>query len=83
MVTLDKIRLTGLLRKKPQEAETPNGAFSMDPQATRLRLRRRSSRDTTSLGLENVFTAAHAWARSVVEEIRRKIADPATMRGLG
>src|SRR4051794_29054273 len=33
--------------------------------------------------LENVFTADHAWARLVVEEIRRKIADPATMRALG
>ena len=33
--------------------------------------------------LENVFTADHAWAHLVVEEIRRKIADPATMRALG
>ena len=30
--------------------------------------------------LENVFTADHAWARLVVEEIRRKIADPRAMR---
>src|SRR5579862_6969367 len=36
MVTSDRIRLTGLLRKKPQEAETPNGAFSMDPIRRRL-----------------------------------------------
>jgi superfamily II DNA or RNA helicase len=33
--------------------------------------------------LENVFTADHAWAHLVVEEIRRKIADPSTMRALG
>jgi superfamily II DNA or RNA helicase len=33
--------------------------------------------------LENVFTADHAWARLVVEEIRRKIADPSSMRALG
>ena len=33
--------------------------------------------------LENVFTADHAWARLVVEEIRRKVDDPATMRALG
>src|SRR5436190_14523627 len=41
-----------------------------------------ADRDTTS-ALENVFTADHAWARLVVEEVRRKIADPATMRALG
>ena len=33
--------------------------------------------------LENVFTADHAWARLVVEEVRRKIADPSRMRALG
>jgi superfamily II DNA or RNA helicase/HKD family nuclease len=33
--------------------------------------------------LENVFTADHAWARLVVEEIRRKIADTSSMRALG
>ncbi len=33
--------------------------------------------------LENVFTADHAWAHLVVEEIRRKIADPSAMRALG
>jgi hypothetical protein len=33
--------------------------------------------------LENVFTADHAWARRVVEEVRRKIADPSQMRALG
>jgi superfamily II DNA or RNA helicase/HKD family nuclease len=33
--------------------------------------------------LENVLTADHAWAHLVVEEIRRKITDPSTMRALG
>jgi superfamily II DNA or RNA helicase len=33
--------------------------------------------------LENVFTADHAWVHLVVEEIRRKIADPSSMRALG
>jgi hypothetical protein len=33
--------------------------------------------------LENVFATDHTWARLVVEEIREKIADPATMRALG
>ena len=33
--------------------------------------------------LENVFTADHAWARLVVEEVRRKIADLSQMRALG
>jgi superfamily II DNA or RNA helicase len=33
--------------------------------------------------LENVFTADHAWARLVVEEVRRKIVDPSQMRALG
>ncbi len=33
--------------------------------------------------LENVFTADHAWAHLVVEEIRRKITDPSSMRALG
>ena len=33
--------------------------------------------------LTNVFTADHAWARRVVEEVRRKVDDPPTMRALG
>jgi superfamily II DNA or RNA helicase len=33
--------------------------------------------------LENVFTADHAWAHLVVEEVRRKIVDPSQMRALG
>jgi hypothetical protein len=33
--------------------------------------------------LENVFTADHAWAHLVVEEIRRKVVDPSRMRALG
>jgi len=33
--------------------------------------------------LENVFTADHVWANLVVEEIRRKVADPSRMRALG
>jgi HKD family nuclease len=33
--------------------------------------------------LEGVLTADHAWAHLVVEEIRRKIADPSRMRALG
>ena len=47
----------------------------------RVPWRRGQGYDITAL--ENVFTADHAWARLVVEEIRRKIADPATMRALG
>ena len=31
--------------------------------------------------LENVFTADHAWARLVVEEVRRKVADPSSDAG--
>jgi superfamily II DNA or RNA helicase/HKD family nuclease len=33
--------------------------------------------------LENVFTADHAWANLVVEEVQRKLDDPARMRALG
>jgi superfamily II DNA or RNA helicase len=33
--------------------------------------------------LENVFTADHAWARRVLEEVRRKVDEPSTMRALG
>ncbi len=33
--------------------------------------------------LEGVLTADHAWAHLVLEEIRRKIADPSRMRALG
>ena len=33
--------------------------------------------------LENVFTADHAWARRVAEEVRRKVDDPSKMRALG
>jgi superfamily II DNA or RNA helicase/HKD family nuclease len=33
--------------------------------------------------LEGVLTADHAWAHLVVEEVRRKVADPACMRALG
>jgi superfamily II DNA or RNA helicase/HKD family nuclease len=33
--------------------------------------------------LEGVLTADHAWAHLVVDEIRRKIADPSQMRALG
>jgi superfamily II DNA or RNA helicase/HKD family nuclease len=33
--------------------------------------------------LEGVLTADHAWVHLVVEEVRRKIADPAGMRALG
>ena len=33
--------------------------------------------------LEGVLTADHAWAHLVVEEVRRKIADPSRMRALG
>jgi len=33
--------------------------------------------------LTNVLTADHAWARLVIEEVRRKVGDPHTMRGLG
>jgi len=47
----------------------------------RVPWRRGQGYDTTEL--ENVFTADHAWAHLVVEEIRRKIADPSSMRALG
>jgi superfamily II DNA or RNA helicase len=33
--------------------------------------------------LENVLTADHKWANLVVEEIRRKIAEPSRVRALG
>jgi superfamily II DNA or RNA helicase len=33
--------------------------------------------------LESVLTADHAWVHFVVEEIKRKIADPSSMRALG
>ncbi len=33
--------------------------------------------------LEGVLTADHAWVHLVVEEVRRKVADPARMRALG
>jgi superfamily II DNA or RNA helicase len=33
--------------------------------------------------LENIFTADHAWAHLVIEEIRRKVVDPSRMRALG
>src|SRR5213076_2868371 len=35
------------------------------------------------VALENVLTADHAWARLVVEEVRRKVADSSKMRALG
>lgn len=47
----------------------------------RVPWRRGQGYDVTAL--ENVFTADHAWAHLVVEEIRRKIADPSSMRALG
>ncbi|HET9689514.1 MAG TPA: DEAD/DEAH box helicase family protein, partial [Acidimicrobiales bacterium] len=34
-------------------------------------------------GLTGVLTADHAWAHLVVEQVRRHVADPATMRALG
>ena len=43
--------------------------------------RRGQGYDITAL--ENVLTADHAWAHLVVEEVRRKIADPSRMRALG
>jgi len=43
--------------------------------------RRGQGSDVTAL--ENVLTADHAWAHLVVEEVRRKIADPSRMRALG
>jgi superfamily II DNA or RNA helicase len=43
--------------------------------------RRGQGYDTAAL--EGVLTADHAWAHLVVEEIRRKIANPSTMRALG
>jgi superfamily II DNA or RNA helicase/HKD family nuclease len=33
--------------------------------------------------LTNLLTADHAWANRIVEQVRRKIADPTTMRALG
>jgi len=33
--------------------------------------------------LTNVFTADHAWANRVIEQVRQKIADPSSMRALG
>lgn len=33
--------------------------------------------------LTNVLTADHAWARRVLEQVRRKVADPSQMRALG
>jgi len=33
--------------------------------------------------LTNVLTADHAWARRVLEQVRRKVADPSRMRALG
>ncbi|CAA9251454.1 MAG: Helicase, C-terminal:Type III restriction enzyme, res subunit:DEAD/DEAH box helicase, N-terminal [uncultured Acidimicrobiales bacterium] len=33
--------------------------------------------------LTNVFTADHAWARRVLEQVRRKVTDPSRMRALG
>jgi len=47
----------------------------------RVPWRRGQGYDITEL--ENVFTADHAWVHLVVEEIRRKIADPSSMRALG
>jgi len=47
----------------------------------RVPWRRGQGYDVTEL--ENVFTADHAWVHLVVEEIRRKIADPSSMRALG
>ena len=38
---------------------------------------------TTSMHSTNVLTADHAWAHRVVEQVRRKIADPHGMRALG
>jgi superfamily II DNA or RNA helicase len=43
--------------------------------------RRGQGYDLTAL--ENIFTADHAWVHLVVEEIRRKVADPSRMRALG
>jgi len=43
--------------------------------------RRGQGYDVTAL--ENILTADHAWARLVVEEVRRKVADPSRMRALG
>jgi superfamily II DNA or RNA helicase len=47
----------------------------------RVSWRRGQGYDITEL--ENIFTADHAWAHLIVEEIRRKVADPLTMRALG
>ena len=33
--------------------------------------------------LTNVFTADHAWARRVLEQVRQKVTDPSRMRALG
>jgi superfamily II DNA or RNA helicase/HKD family nuclease len=33
--------------------------------------------------LEGVYTADHAWVHLVVEEVRRKVSDPSSMRALG
>lgn len=33
--------------------------------------------------LTNVFTADHAWARRVLEQVRQKVSDPSRMRALG
>jgi superfamily II DNA or RNA helicase/HKD family nuclease len=43
--------------------------------------RRGQGYDVTAL--EGVLTADHAWVHLVVEEVRRKIADPSRMRALG
>jgi superfamily II DNA or RNA helicase len=43
--------------------------------------RRGPGYDVTAL--ENVLTGDHVWANLVVEEVRRKVADPSTMRALG
>jgi superfamily II DNA or RNA helicase/HKD family nuclease len=43
--------------------------------------RRGQGYDVTAL--ENLLTADHAWARLVVEGVRRKVADPSQMRALG
>ncbi len=47
--------------------------------AARVPWRRGQGYDITAL--ENVFTADHAWAHLVVEEIRRKVADPSSDEG--
>ena len=66
-----------------QEYLAPFAYFAVHDGVDLRRVPWRRGRGYDVEALEGVLTADHAWVHLVVEEVRRKVADPSRMRALG